>query len=658
MTHESLSSLRPQPWLRALLALGWVMLLARPAVATPNAANPPLRAGGALQGPARLLLGRDTSATFSVSFQGSAPPRLSASSGHFDAATLQPDGSWKAVYHVPSDRIPRAVIALARDATGAPLGWTVVPLWGNPTLSIDSEPNAQVSVRVAGREYGPTTTDAEGHARLRVEVPPGTRQATLRAKDALGNRRERPLPLAIAPFARVVAACPTATDDRLWLFSVDARGRPEARTPLDPQMEGGQLSKLERRAPGVWNARLSAQAGNLAKTAMIRVRQRGRSDAVATCEAELPGELPNAVSLSAAPADDPGSSASSVVAGSAVSLRVRLSYAGQRHPIADRLRLRASRGRLGKPQKLAPDEYSVEFRAPESLAQANREQIVVELLDSGLEASLELSLRAGPVARIELAPEPLALPADGESERLIRARVVDAFGNPIAGARLSARALGSVSPFRQGTEGYWEARYRAPRSPIERVDRVQLQVEPAGPTQTAPVRLFAKAGTLRLSARLGVSHNFGVLTTPLSLLRLSARLPVLDGRAFAGVQAGWFGGGTERRDLDDRVDVSTRVSAVPALLLAGYALPLGAVELTAGVEGGLVVAQTRIESELTGVDEQIAAHAAFGGFFGAEVALGPGHVALEAALLRASATGSASGNLAGLQLSGGYGVDL
>jgi hypothetical protein len=124
------------------------------------------------------------------------------------------------------------------------------------------------------------------------------------------------------------------------------------------------------------------------------------------------------------------------------------------------------------------------------------------------------------------------------------------------------------------------------------------------------------------------------------------------------VQSGWFGSSSERRDRDDLEDVRISVSAVPALSLVGYALPLGLLELVAGAQGGVAVARTRVESELTGPDERVATSAAVGGFLGAELPLGPGHLAAEAAWLHASATGSASGNLAGLQLSAGYGVDL
>jgi hypothetical protein len=317
-----------------------------------------------------------------------------------------------------------------------------------------------------------------------------------------------------------------------------------------------------------------------------------------------------------------------------------------------------SHGQLGELRELGPGEFAVDWRAPEHLGDVGAARIVAELQRSGREASLELPLQPGPAVRIEVVSPPLEISADGQSEIELRARVVDAFGNALPAASLSARALGNVSDFRPDEDGLLQARYRAPKSGREQVDRVRLKVEPSGPSTVVPVRLLARAGGMRLSARLGVSHNFGLVTAPLSLLRLRLRLPILGGRAFAGAQTGWFGSSSERRDRDDIEDVRTSVSAVPALSLVGYAVPLGMLELVAGVEGGVIVARTRVESELTGSDERVATHPALGGFLGAELALGPGHLVAEAAWLHARATGSASGNLAGLQLSAGYGVDL
>lgn len=640
-------------------ALSWLILVDTvSARQEPVGQHPEVVAGARLHGPSRLVLGQKGAVQFVLQAPRAVAPRLTASVGRFDPPTARAEGGWQATYHPPPGREPAVAVVVARDADGELLAWAVLPLWGRPTVLIQSEPHAHVSLRVGDVDYGPTRADARGQARLRPIVAPGVRRYRLSARDAMGNRRNSTRPLPVTPKPVVLALCPPASDDRLWLLAVDARGRPDRRARLRAGAEGAELSKPEPLAPGVWVARLTPKSETEQRRTTVRVRRRRGGSVVAECQASLAGELPTGAAISLEASGQTAQSPPRAQAGASLTLRVRLNYAGRRWRVPDAPTLSATVGQLGEPRKVGDGEFVVPWQAPQRLEGRDVARVSVHLPRSGVNSEFRVPLKAGPVARIEARFSRSWVVADGRGSVALHARALDSFGNPVRSARLIAYAFGVQSGLRVDEAGRGSALLRTPVVADARVARARVEAASTGVAGWVQIRLVPPGPRVEVSARVGLSHNLGWVAAPMSLIRLRAHLPFGDGAAFAGVQGGWFGGGSERASRAGSAAVRAGVSAVPALALAGYRLPLGPVELSGGVQGGVLFARTRAESAATGDTQEDVVPFAYGGFFAAQTSFGPGHILGEAAWLDAQTQGSVSGNIAGLQLSTGYALDL
>ncbi|GAC1602310.1 MAG: hypothetical protein NVS4B10_14480 [Myxococcales bacterium] len=187
-------------------------------------------------------------------------PDLWASEGVIGPAERRPGGGFVAAYTPTRDTFPRIVLLRAGLGAGGERrwGWLALPLSGSDDLSLRTKPETRVRVELGGKTFGPVRSDAQGNARIHVEVPPGVRLAMVRVRDAFGNATSREVDLAPPPFRTVAAvaggqAGPAgAAPLPIEVFAVTPTGRPAARADLKVSAARGAIAFEGAGRPGVF----------------------------------------------------------------------------------------------------------------------------------------------------------------------------------------------------------------------------------------------------------------------------------------------------------------------------------------------------------------------------------------------------------------------
>ncbi|MBF5040834.1 hypothetical protein FGE12_00400 [Aggregicoccus sp. 17bor-14] len=230
----------------------------RPLVLLALALLPAAAAAQALQvkaSPQSPLLGRDAQVTIRVAREGAGPLQLeaAASAGTLSAPGDAGPAGVRFTYTPPSVRHPLWVTLLfwERPAPGqAPVPTAFrLALLGRTTLDIATEPDAQVVVQVQRARFGPVRANAQGQARVAVEVPPGVRSARVLAT-AHGEQTERDVPLDVpvdGGLAALLGPTPVPAQGPAWL----AVAAEEALTPeaLELEVQGGRATLRASRPP-------------------------------------------------------------------------------------------------------------------------------------------------------------------------------------------------------------------------------------------------------------------------------------------------------------------------------------------------------------------------------------------------------------------------
>ncbi|EPX57156.1 hypothetical protein D187_006910 [Cystobacter fuscus DSM 2262] len=163
--------------------------------------------------PSAPVKGRDKEARLTVRIlqpdgtpeDSGAPPVLRANVGRVEELVRAGPGTWTARYVLPDTRFPEVAVLVALSAWPHPqsihgaYGRVLVPLAAAVELPGRTEPNAQLSVSIAGVDFGPVKAAADGRFRLPVIVPPGHDTAQASAVDKAGNVRRTKMNLGLPP---------------------------------------------------------------------------------------------------------------------------------------------------------------------------------------------------------------------------------------------------------------------------------------------------------------------------------------------------------------------------------------------------------------------------------------------------------------------------
>ncbi len=137
--------------------------------------------------------------------EAATPPVLRANVGVVEALSRVGPGHFRGRYVLPDTRYPEVAVIVAfapwphPDSIHGAAGSLLVPLASAIDLPGTSERNAELTLEIAGRTFGPTKAGPDGRFKIPVVVPPGHQIAQVIAKDRAGNRRRSRFHLRVPP---------------------------------------------------------------------------------------------------------------------------------------------------------------------------------------------------------------------------------------------------------------------------------------------------------------------------------------------------------------------------------------------------------------------------------------------------------------------------
>jgi len=171
------------------------------------------------------------------------------------------DDACQVSWHPGPSRYPRAVPLFIHDARNPSVNPAVVlaRLSARPTIPVQTEPGATVSLKISGREYGPSQADNAGRVVFSVLVNPGDKTAIATLEDRLGNRQKSTILLG-ASRGETLSLTHSGSNiqggisPRVLVAVVSAQGELGGAAPV---CEGLAEAKLYSAGPGLWVGHVS-----------------------------------------------------------------------------------------------------------------------------------------------------------------------------------------------------------------------------------------------------------------------------------------------------------------------------------------------------------------------------------------------------------------
>jgi hypothetical protein len=217
------------------------------------------------------------------------PPVLWASEGSIGPVEPRPGGGFLAVYTPTPELFPRVVLLSASVSAGGERrrGWLALPLNGSNELALRTKPETTVEVQLGDKTFGPVRSDANGNARVQVEVAPGVRLARVNMRDAFGNATSQKVDLDPPIFPCVAAVAEREGADgedpasrSIEVFAVTPAGQPASSGDLTFSAARGAVSFVRAERPGVFRLSYRPPEGGGAGSDTVTVRAFGSSETV------------------------------------------------------------------------------------------------------------------------------------------------------------------------------------------------------------------------------------------------------------------------------------------------------------------------------------------------------------------------------------------
>lgn len=586
--------------------------------------------------PAEPVLGTDTSVVLELEAPADATElRVFASRGRVEQLTAPGPGGRRAVYFLPSERVPQwaVLIATASSPRGQIHGVLVVPLLGQAVANVKAGAREPVTLHVGARTFGPVAADDEGRARIPILVPPGVEEARHR-----GGRVHLGVPPVQRLFAvvdRTQLTVDEAAEALVYLVALGREGAPRA-TPISLSSDRGTVGEATPLSAGLFAARWRFEAG-----------RPGRARLSASFDG-APGPAVADVELVAGPARTFELIAPELVhAGDeALELEVRaLDAAG--NPAVAELRASTALGAVALTER-SPGRYGASLPLDPSFA--GRTELELQLTRGGTQVgATRVRLVSGPAAHIEVLPSAAEVTPDGRAPAAFQLAVSDRFGNPVSEPPV-VTWRGVATPVQALGPGTFEAALLS--GAVEQRQESTLEVRAGAAAASARLRLEPRWNTLTLGARGGVFTNAHDVLAPSAGLELAVWLRQVGLTAQVGYLA--FAGPTHPELVS-----STQV--LLGLVGAAWRFFRDA-SWRAWVDGAGGVAVVQHASALGAAPLLEESRAVFAArvSLGAGYRLGPGFVALSlhATYLHDPGLLALRGALGGAGLEGGYRVDL
>lgn len=148
---------------------------------------------------------------------------------------------------LPTAKYPQLAIVAALDRGGTLVDWIAVPLAGRATIRVDTSPNADVVVDVAGVRTPVVRASAGGVAEVSIIVPPGVPDVRTIATTRSGATIEKTQSLGVPAVKSLLAAC---VADRVTAIATASTGAPLEQPP-EIAARTAKLAPLTTIAAGV-----------------------------------------------------------------------------------------------------------------------------------------------------------------------------------------------------------------------------------------------------------------------------------------------------------------------------------------------------------------------------------------------------------------------
>lgn len=658
---------RAWPWFVLLAVLG--SPAAEGAAAAPPAPVPSPDSG---QGPRvvvtpvrdSLRLGTDSDTEVAVDLTGAdaggyRPLRAIASVGTLEPMRSRGAGHFLARYVAPAELAPQVAVLAFELGNGAQRvhGWARVVLEGSTVFPFRTNGGASVTMRVAGRVFGPAVADKQGHVEIPIVVPPGTQKAEARAVDRNGESRDTEVDLHLPPFPRVVLLAPDAVEvgslSEVAVLAIDERGAPQPLGEIGLVPSAG-LSHPLGGEPGdarfLFEAPTRAQAATLALTASAA----GAVPARAEASIALHPTTPDRIDLEVA--------ADRLIVGEPRPVPVTISA---RDRYGNRTALGAATVAVdGHPQPIAVNPggtASFGLTAPAHYDGRDHVDIVVQA--GSARAMRSMRVTGGAPAGLTIRVAPGRVVADGHRGTELKVQAIDRNGTPTSVPGLSWETPeGRIRGVRVPHDGEYLAEYVPDRTREAHGELVAVMASESVRAQTL-VDVVPPAIKLLAAARAGLVTSFGPSVGPAVFLEALAPVRLTRIRLFAGVSAGYLRGDVTGRGLEGTGSSHLETNQIPLLGVgrAGLAWESG-FELAAELSAGWAWAWVRITTNPSGValtDVATASAPALGSGLQLTYPLRPGRVALGLRYLwidfgQTSLGDRLDGNSAGLVADLGY----
>jgi hypothetical protein len=616
--------------------------------------------------PARssLKLGVDSEVEVAIDLAGPDADRFVPLRALATVGTIEPPrplgpGRFAARYHPPADRFPQVALVVVELGNGAARLHcaTRIALEGSTVFPFHTEGRAQVTMRVADRQFGPVIADRQGHVEIPIDVPPGVRKAEARAVDRSGASRATEVDLQLPPFPRIIVLAPAALEvgsfAEIIVSALDENGAPARGDKLTLSASGGLAHPLGG-TPG--EARFLFEAPVHVGTGAI------------TLSAAAPGATPAraelGVPLHAAPPYRLaiGTSSKRLVVGDARSVTVSITARDRfANPISAANVFVRVDGRP-TPVTVTPAGVATLSVVPPATYDG-RESVSVDATLGDVVATQSLRITGGPPVRLTLEASAARVVADGRRGTGLRVQAVDRNGTPTEVPGLSWETpSGRIRGVRVPRDGEYLGEYVPERARDPRRDAVAVMASGAlraGATIEVippPIRLVA-------GARTGLFTNLGSTAGPVVFVDGLAPVKVARVRLFAGFAAGYLRGDVTSNGVDRSGSARLETNVFPLLAVARAGMQLSrdlgvALEADAGWSWGWVRV-TASPSGQTQIDDAGVNAPALGGGGELDYTLRPGWLTIGVHYLwidlgRTSNGDQVNGNSAGLIADLGY----
>ncbi|MCA9671129.1 MAG: hypothetical protein KC503_36275, partial [Myxococcales bacterium] len=201
----------------ALLSLGAHLVLCEAALAAPTITHSPSTV---------VLDGKRRTIEIVIrGLEGSLRVQTAVNVGDVDVIHAHHD-KIEVYYRVPARRAPQRLCLLVWRGAG-PVLLVRVPLLGQTKVPITTRPRARVTLSIAGRRFGPASSDDAGKLTMAVVVPPGVTRGHVEVVDDVGLTTRKPLDIARARYNPICMAVrrvagPSARQPRFEIVAASA----------------------------------------------------------------------------------------------------------------------------------------------------------------------------------------------------------------------------------------------------------------------------------------------------------------------------------------------------------------------------------------------------------------------------------------------------